>query len=202
MKVYISGPMTGIPDYNFPAFNTAAERWRAEGWEVVNPAENFGGRVDLTRPEYMRLDIQHLLNVDALAVLAGWQRSKGASLEVAIAQELGLPIYNAGTMQPYHETALEEAKRLVYGDRGAAYGHPLDDYTRTAALWSAILGHPVTAEQAVMCMITVKLSRECNHGKRDNRVDMAGYAECLQRIADERAKRQQVAPLMNRNGTC
>jgi hypothetical protein len=87
------------------------------------------------------------------------------------------------------ETVLEEAQRLVYGDRGAAYGHPLDDYTRTARIWSAILGIEVTAEQAVLCMIGVKISRECNQGKRDNRTDMAGYAECLERIAEERQRR-------------
>lgn len=39
MKVYIAGPMTGLPNHNFEAFNAAAEAWRQAGWEVVNPAE-------------------------------------------------------------------------------------------------------------------------------------------------------------------
>lgn len=79
-----------------------------------------------------------------------------------------------------------EAERLVYGERGADYGHPLDDYARTAALWSAIL----TAEQAILCMIAVKISRECNKHKRDNLVDGAGYFECLHRVHLERERRE------------
>lgn len=88
------------------------------------------------------------------------------------------------------DSILDEAQRLVHGPRGDAYGHPLDDYTRTAAMMSAILGHEVSAEQAIRCMIAVKLSRECNKPKRDNRVDMAGYAECLQMVADRRAAKE------------
>ncbi len=84
------------------------------------------------------------------------------------------------------ETILQEAQRLVYGDRGADYGHPLDDYSRTAALWSAIVGHPVTAEQAILCMIAVKISRQVNKPKRDNLTDIAGYAECLHRVMRRR----------------
>lgn len=80
------------------------------------------------------------------------------------------------------ETCLQEAQRLVYGDRGAAYGHPYHDYTRTAKLWSAILGVEVNATQAVLCMIAVKMSRACNRYKRDNFTDIAGYAECADRI--------------------
>lgn len=95
------------------------------------------------------------------------------------------------------ETVLREAERLVYGDRGKAYGHPLDDYTRTARMWSAILDTEVSAEQAIMCMIAVKLSRECNAGKRDNRVDIAGYAECLQRVQDERRRRAELDKMID-----
>lgn len=87
------------------------------------------------------------------------------------------------------ETICAEAERLVYGPRSEDYAHPFDDYECTAALWSAILGTPVSAEQAILCMIAVKLSRESRHHKRDNVVDIAGYAECLQRVHDERARR-------------
>jgi hypothetical protein len=89
------------------------------------------------------------------------------------------------------ETPLQEAQRLVYGDRGAAYGHPLDDYTKTAALWSVILGTKVTPQQAILCMIAVKISRQMNKHKRDNIVDIAGYAECLNRVEDEVKRRQE-----------
>lgn len=91
------------------------------------------------------------------------------------------------------ETILQEAQRLVYGDRGADYGHPLDDFTRTAAIWSAILGAPVTAEQVGLCMIGVKISRQCNKPKRDNMADAAGYAGTVQMCVEERERRQSVS---------
>lgn len=88
------------------------------------------------------------------------------------------------------ETILEEAQRLVHGDRQADYGHPLDDFSRTAKLWSAILGFPVTAEQVGLCMCAVKISRHCNRPKRDNLTDLAGYAATVQMVHEERARRE------------
>ena len=78
---------------------------------------------------------------------------------------------------------LNIAESLVYGDRNADYGHPADDYERTAKLFSAILGVEVTKQKAILCMIAVKLSRLVNdHTKRDSVIDIAGYAECLDRV--------------------
>lgn len=89
------------------------------------------------------------------------------------------------------DSVLLEAQGLVHGDRGADYGHPLDDFSRTAAMWSAILGFPVTAEQVGLCMIAVKISRQCNASKRDNLVDISGYAETVQMVIDERKRRDR-----------
>lgn len=199
MRVYLSGGMSGYPDFNFPAFHERAAEWRREGWEVLSPAETFDGRTDLSRATYMRRDIELVLLADAIAVLPDWQRSTGASLEVSIAREIGLPVYDAGTFAPYEESALQEAQRLVHGSRRASYGHPLDDYTRTAALWSAILGIDITPEHAILCMIGVKLSRECHKPHRDNRVDAAGYAECLDMAHAERVRRAVVHQQIDAN---
>ena len=88
-----------------------------------------------------------------------------------------------------YKSILTEASSLVHGDRNEDYGHPLDDWARTAKMWSALLGIEITAEQAVMCMICVKLSRETNRPKRDNIVDAAGYAELVEWIKTERINR-------------
>lgn len=92
------------------------------------------------------------------------------------------------------ETILQEAQRLTTGDRQESYGHPLDDFTKTAGLWSVILGVPVTAEKVALCMVAVKISRELNAPKRDNLVDGAGYFNCLQMVREERVRRAPNPP--------
>lgn len=84
---------------------------------------------------------------------------------------------------------LEEARGLVHGQRQETYGHPLDDFTRTAAIWTAILGCPVTPEQVALCMVGLKISREYHRPGRDNRVDGAGYFATLDLVVSERARR-------------
>lgn len=82
------------------------------------------------------------------------------------------------------KSVLSEAGDLVYGPRGEDYGHPFDDFKRTAKMWSAILGIEIRAEQVGMCMIALKLSRQCNKPKRDNLIDIAGYAATIDMVLD------------------
>ncbi len=97
------------------------------------------------------------------------------------------------------ENILDEAKRLTSGDRNAAYGSPLDDYLCTAALLTALVSHKlkpgeeITYQDAMRFMIAVKLSRDTRKSKRDNRVDIAGYAQCLQWAEDEETIRRNKA---------
>ena len=72
---------------------------------------------------------------------------------------------------------LLEAQNLVHGDRAKDYGDPTENWGQTAKLWSIIIGKEVSIDQAVMCMIAAKISRQLHTSKRDNWVDMAGYAE-------------------------
>ncbi len=95
------------------------------------------------------------------------------------------------------ESILDEAQRLTTTDRQNAYGHPLDDYTRTAELWTALLRHKLRPGEsiewndAILCMCAVKLSRDVHHQKRDNMVDLAGYASCRQMATDKEKLRIQ-----------
>ncbi len=99
-RAYISGPMTGLPNHNFKAFNVLAAKLREQGYVVYNPAENFGGFVSHERCEFMRIDLTHLLQVDALVLLPGWSMSEGARLELLLAQELDLEIVCAEGTKP------------------------------------------------------------------------------------------------------
>lgn len=100
------------------------------------------------------------------------------------------------------ETILAEADRLVSSDRQNDYGHPYDDFSKTAAMWTVILGTEVKPEQIPLCMIAVKLSRQVNKPKRDNLVDIAGYAKTadmvLERIKDMHAKGEEYKDLVAR----
>ena len=89
-RVYLSGPMTGLPEYNFPAFNAAAEVLRGNGLDVVNPAEING--FDTPYIECLRKDIEALCRCDAIALLPGWEKSNGAHLELHIAHRLGMEV--------------------------------------------------------------------------------------------------------------
>ena len=200
MRVYLAGPMTGYKDFNFPAFAEAAARWRDAGHEVVSPAEMDDG--DTTQPwtYYLRRDLREIVDVDAVAVLPDWQESKGATLEVTVAQGLDIPVLDAMTMGTYHEPVSAEALRLVYGPRAASYGHPTEDFGRAGRMWGAILGLPdVSPEKVGLCMAALKISREVNRPGRDNRVDMAGYAETLEKIALRRAEDARPAPPLQAN---
>lgn len=83
--------MTGHPDLNFPLFHAEAKRLRSVGHEIVNPAEI---NVDPAKgwEDSMRADIAELVTCQAIAMLPGWQQSRGATLEHHIATQLGLEV--------------------------------------------------------------------------------------------------------------
>lgn len=90
--IYIAGPMTGLPESNYPAFNAAAQRLRAAGHVVHNPAENPVPACG-TWLGYMRMSLKQIAEVDALVLLPDWMHSKGAMIERRLGMELGMPIY-------------------------------------------------------------------------------------------------------------
>lgn len=95
MRIYLAGPMTGIPDYNYPAFHRTAYAWRAFGWDVLDPSTKFGGRTDLPYEVYINHSLIDLIACDVVAVLPGWESSRGAQLEVHYARVVGKPVVRA-----------------------------------------------------------------------------------------------------------
>lgn len=97
VKLYLSGPMTGYPNLNYEAFHENAKKLRNWGHEVWSPAEckeNEG------QPWHtcMERDFHAVLAADAVAVMDGWETSRGARSEVFVALVCRHPIFNADTM--------------------------------------------------------------------------------------------------------
>lgn len=90
VRVYLSGPMTGLPEMNRPAFAAAALALRAAGYEVVSPAEIDCGTVDWH--VCMRKVVAAMLTCHGVAMMEDWETSKGSRIEHRLAAEVGLSL--------------------------------------------------------------------------------------------------------------
>jgi uncharacterized protein DUF4406 len=118
MNVYIAGPMTGYPRYNFPAFDNAQIRWSEAGHQVTTPAgitrqywiEQFGRTFspDRDRCDYgsremcdlLTRDLAAVCRADAIVLLPGWAGSKGCAVELATAKLLGKRVIIDDMLEP------------------------------------------------------------------------------------------------------
>ena len=78
--------------------------------------------------------------------------------------------------RPELGAALDEARRLICGDRRADYGGVEESFTDVAQAWSILFDVTVTPEQVALAMVLLKVYREKRNHKHDNLVDIAGYA--------------------------
>jgi hypothetical protein len=95
MKLYIAGTMQGFPDHNWPAFHEEARLLRDAGYEVVSPAELHGPYEEALkkgREGCLRTDLKALLECDGIALLPGWTKSQGATLERQVGEAVGMQI--------------------------------------------------------------------------------------------------------------
>jgi len=90
-RIYIAGPMSGLPESNYPLFHRTAKQLRAAGFHVENPAETVLP-ITSTWNAFMRESIPRLVSCDLVVMLPGWRDSKGAYLEVTLAQALDISV--------------------------------------------------------------------------------------------------------------
>lgn len=99
--------MTGLPNFNFPAFENAASLLRSSGWSVYSPRENDAEKgiepdpeglviqdESITFKDLMKTDLWQVCDSDAVFVLPGWEYSRGALLEVHVAHRIGVPVFS------------------------------------------------------------------------------------------------------------
>ena len=99
VRVYVAGPMTGLPRFNFDAFEDACDRLRADGYLVTSPHEmdlangfdpdSDGAAFDLRAA--LEADIAAVKNAELVVLLPGWEKSPGAMIEVLVAEAHGVP---------------------------------------------------------------------------------------------------------------
>lgn len=127
-KYYIAGPMTGIPSFNIPAFDAAAEALRNQGYEIVSPAEldnpetrkasmespdgapGSGGANGETWGDFLARDVKLVADqVDGIVVLPGWNNSKGARLETFVSFLCNKPVIYYPAMRAVPKRTLIKA---------------------------------------------------------------------------------------------
>jgi hypothetical protein len=114
-RVYVSGPMTGYDEYNFPAFAEAAKGLRELGYAVCSPAETdqFLGLGVMTHAQYLRFDFARVLEADFLVALDGWERSMGAISEILMAVRMGTKVWRWSTFNNYDLVTYDDVAQAV-----------------------------------------------------------------------------------------
>lgn len=132
MRLYLAGPMTGYPEFNFPAFEEAAVDLRRMNYVVWSPHESDleaewaatspgysratgdpGSTTELSHRYFLAVDLAEVCKSDGVAVLPGWQASLGAKLETYVAFNLDIPVHR-----------YESGELLSESNRVGKYEHP------------------------------------------------------------------------------
>jgi len=187
-RVYISGPMTGLPDFNYPAFDVMEKKLINLGIRMIlNPAKIANGDTSREYTYYIKESIDLLLHADYVVFLKGWTNSKGALLEYHCAKMFGCTLLNEEftllTNTPEsenNESICQIADRLVDTSRQDAYGHPFHHFSDVGRIWGTILDiDDIPPEKIGLMMAGLKIAREKNKNTRDNLIDGAGYLKTI-----------------------
>lgn len=206
-SIYIAGKMRGIPFYNFPAFDAARDRLKADGWKIVRSPADMDRAIgfdalkkkwpegwdwnmvpaDFNFKHCIERDIRAVRKSDAILMLEGWEKSAGARAEHAIA------CWCKKKILIEEMPLLIEANELINGDRNADYGPPNQDFKRTADMWTGLLQYKlnlnakIRPQDVALMMIMLKASRAQHSLKKDNYIDICGYGALAWRCARDEA---------------
>lgn len=206
LRVYISGPISSGGRRTDPEAIDAyckvaaaeAQRLITWGYSILWPHGTVwmerltGVRNDHDR--WVENDIPWVLQAEAVLRIAG--DSAGADAECEAARKAGIPVFDSveELLEGIDDSPALKAHALVNGARQKNYGHPIDDFSRTAQMWSALFGVEVTAEHVALAMACVKISRLVQTPDHyDSIVDLAGYGETLHKVVKERKCRGSLA---------
>ena len=149
------------------------------GWENSN-----GAVAELTLAMWLNKRVRHINTDDDNRLTFACYWTSLLSLAVQLSEHHMPKVERMGLAEQDDEDILAEASRITRGSRQVQYGPPDQDFRRTAGMWSALflskLKDGVTFEprDVALAMILLKTSRETHQRKRDNWVDIAGYASC------------------------
>lgn len=135
-SAYLAGPMSGIEDFNFPAFQAAARELGYMGFGLVYHTATGTPPAPADAapwPVYLRVALRKLLGCDAVVVLPGWRESKGARLEVHVALELGMPVVEYPDLRPVESIIEWPASMSADSPRPKWTPVPEDEYAASTA---------------------------------------------------------------------
>lgn len=166
MKIYVSQSIVG----------KTAEQYINERKEIIRQIRaKYGDDVEIVG-SYVK---DKWDSTDKAFFAPGWKDDKECIKEHEECERHGIEIIYDGVPKiTNREKLLNEAKRIVCGDRDQQYGHPEDAFHVIAEFWTSYLGTEITASDVCDLMILLKVARNSFNEKHDTLVDIAGYAAC------------------------
>ena len=143
---YLAGPMRGLPYWNFPAFQDAAQQLQVNGWAIHSPAEHDlamglipveDGTVDFPVSACLDWDFKKIAESSCVITLPGWETSTGCHWELTVAHALGKAVFQYPELTPVElpevvtqPVAVQRAHvpQAVWDARMAAASGPPPDY--------------------------------------------------------------------------
>lgn len=170
MRIYISQSIVGKTAEEY------SEEYRKERKEIIRQLKaEYGDDVEIVGS--YRKDKWQI--TDKAFFVPGWQDDEDCVKDHEECVRRGIEIIYTGLPEKINrEKLLDEARRIVCGDRDRQYGKPEDNFEKISKLWSYYLTYPISKGDVAMMMILLKVAREGEKHKHDNLVDIAGYAAC------------------------